>query len=488
MTAATALRPYVLAALVTLGLATAWFVAAAWLMSMAETATIGERPYQQPYFRANGEVVILRYPHGPRNSYQEIVDLSGQAVEVSASELLAVQPLYRAQQAKQISGAGWASRLAGVNDGGAPPTYWYLVHDGRAGGSAYGVGYHSVTRQVVGYFGRQGFASTLPSRSEWFAVAGEQGLALSTHMVTNSEPTWTSERELHLLASGKLWQIDPRQKVVRALADAPPGASLGWIWDLRDAKRVSAPSIPAVNDAGSAPRKLVVRTEETLILVDPAEGARATVPLPRELQESALSGCELAGGELSLVAYGSATERMPNAAMRLNPRGEIVARQAMHLDPFGGGLFSEAHMGWFSLAAAPFSLGQAPLVLVMPLQLVQTGQADSYGSAFLANLSRAWPALAGALLIGAVCAVAAYRRQVRYALPGAIGWGVFAFLFGLPGWIAYRFHRTWPVVEECPACDQLAARNRAACTECGALFPPPELKGFEVFLPAAPGT
>jgi hypothetical protein len=138
-------------------------------------------------------------------------------------------------------------------------------------------------------------------------------------------------------------------------------------------------------------------------------------------------------------------------------------------------------MGWFSLLAGPFPAGQAPLVFIMPQQLVQTGQADSYAAAFLPNLLRAWPALLGTLIIGAICAAAAYRRHRRYALPGAVGWAIFAFLLGLPGWIAYRFHRTWPVLEECPACDQPAPRDRHSCIECGAAFPPPELKGVEVF-------
>ena len=58
---------------------------------------------------------------------------------------------------------------------------------------------------------------------------------------------------------------------------------------------------------------------------------------------------------------------------------------------------------------------------------------------------------------------------------------VFAFIFGLPGWIAYRFHRTWPVLEECPACHQPSPRDREDCLDCGKAFPPPPLKGIEVF-------
>jgi hypothetical protein len=147
----------------------------------------------------------------------------------------------------------------------------------------------------------------------------------------------------------------------------------------------------------------------------------------------------------------------------------------------GNVLGDDVGAAWASLALAPFPLGQVPNILLSPMQLVTTGEADSYAAAFLPSLIRAWPALLGAMLIGAISAAAAYRRQRRFALPGAIGWAIFAFLFGAPGWIAYRLHRQWPVVETCPACEQPAPRDRAVCTECGATFPPPPLKGIEVF-------
>ena len=36
-------------------------------------------------------------------------------------------------------------------------------------------------------------------------------------------------------------------------------------------------------------------------------------------------------------------------------------------------------------------------------------------------------------------------------------------------------------IEECPACHQGAPRDRDTCLDCGAMFPPPALKGIEVF-------
>ena len=475
------LRPFALAAVVAAGLAAAWCVVVAWVLGLAQSAALRNQTYEQPYFQQNGDVVILRYPQGISSTYQEIVDLSGKVSRANVSQLLATQFLYGRRHVAVTASADWRGRLAAVNDYGTPATYWYLVHDGRVNGSAYGVGYNSVTKRLVGYFGRHGFSATLPPRADWFTVEGDSGLALATIVLANVEPSWTTERELLLLADGKLWSIDPQKKSVRVLADAPPGATIGWIWDLRKVDPTANANPTLQNTAGWAPRTLVIRTADSFILVDPDNGKPRTVPLPPEFQDRMLAGSELAGGQLSLVASSDVSFSRAEAALRLDSEGRIVQQQAIHLSAYNVDVFSEGNMGWFSLLAGPFPAGQGPLVFLMPLQLVQTGQADSYAAAFLPNLRRAWPALLGALLIGAACAAAAYRRQRRYALPGAIGWAIFAFLLGAPGWIAYRFHRTWPVLEECPECDQPAPRDREVCTECGAIFPPPQLKGLEVF-------
>ena len=475
------LRQFALAAVVAAGLAAAWCVLVAWLIGMAQTAALRNSLYEQPYFRLDGEVVVLRYPNGIQSSYQETVDLNGQVSRANTSQLLATSyPFYRASDAALLA-ADWRGRLAGVNDGGTPPTYWYLVHDGRTNGSAYGVGFNSLTRRIVGYFSREGFTAAMPPPRDWFAVEGRHGLSVATTAAVNAEPTWVNEQTIYLLASGKLWSIDPRQKRVRALTDAPPGSTIGWIWDLRKADPEKKPQNLAVQSTGWAPRTLGIRAEDRLILVDPESGQPRSVPLPPEVRNRILACCELADGTLSLLEYGSINSRQAQEAIRLDSQGQIVKRQAIPLSGSRAELVSEANMGWVFLAAAPFTVGQVPIALLMPQQLVQTGQADSYAAAFWPSLARTWPSLIGSLLIGIFSAVAAYRRHRRYALPGAVRWALFAFLLGAPGWIAYRFHRPWPVLEECLECAQPAPRDREACVECGAAFPPPELKGLEVF-------
>jgi hypothetical protein len=47
--------------------------------------------------------------------------------------------------------------------------------------------------------------------------------------------------------------------------------------------------------------------------------------------------------------------------------------------------------------------------------------------------------------------------------------------------VGYLFHRRWPVMDACPACGRPVPRDRDSCAACGAEFPPPALKGIEVF-------
>jgi hypothetical protein len=131
----------------------------------------------------------------------------------------------------------------------------------------------------------------------------------------------------------------------------------------------------------------------------------------------------------------------------------------------------------------------APVVLLglvareRPAKLLELGLATTYGEALDRALLEFWPALLTAQLIALGFAALCYRRQVRYgANPGErVVWPLFVLLLGLPGWVGYRFGRSWPVLESCPACSNDVPQDRESCLRCEAEFPRPALKGTEVF-------
>jgi hypothetical protein len=311
------------------------------------------------------------------------------------------------------------------------------------------------------------------------------GLQNATPTVSPSEPSWTEERILYLLAGGKVWAADPQKREVRTLTDAPASATLGWASDLSAGEMDRPPTSFATT--AWAPRKLALRSEDRITLIDPQTGEPAAYPLPDELRDATLSAYQRAGGELMLVSHGRAAVAFEDQSDQraevvwLDQEQGIVRRQEAPLNPIRGLGNSPEEIGWTLAAGAPFPLGQAPTLLLLPWSLVDSGHSSSFLSAFGEMLARTWTAVLAVTLLGAAAAVAAYRRQKRYGLPHAMNWAVFAFLFGAPGWIAYRWGRDWPVLEDCPSCGRAVPHDRDRCTECLSVFPPPAAKGIEVF-------
>jgi hypothetical protein len=115
--------------------------------------------------------------------------------------------------------------------------------------------------------------------------------------------------------------------------------------------------------------------------------------------------------------------------------------------------------------------------------LLKSGLMSSPQEALGYSLGEFWPSLVIAHLLGFGFAGLCYRRQVRFGASrlDRIAWPLFVLAFGLPGWIGYRFGRSWPVLEPCPACHSPTPRQRAECISCEREFPSPALTGTEVF-------
>jgi hypothetical protein len=118
-----------------------------------------------------------------------------------------------------------------------------------------------------------------------------------------------------------------------------------------------------------------------------------------------------------------------------------------------------------------------------PSDLINEDLEAAYPAALSRALTEFWPALLLAQLVAVGLSVLCYRRQARYGARGAerVVWPLFVLALGLPGWAGYRFGRSWPVLEPCPACEVEVPRDRAGCVRCAVEFPRPALKGTEVF-------
>jgi len=93
------------------------------------------------------------------------------------------------------------------------------------------------------------------------------------------------------------------------------------------------------------------------------------------------------------------------------------------------------------------------------------------------------------LLVSLVSATAVWGWGLRvgFSRTPLAGWMLFAFAFGVPGLIAFRFAGDWPPRARCPACKKTRTLQSDRCRRCGAGWPRPEPDGSEVFDAGAVG-
>lgn len=479
-------RSLLICAVVTLGIAAAWAMVAAWTISTAGRMLEVQEPYENIYTSVSGEPVIVRTSRGNTQTTENILSLSGEPAKVTSQDLLHPQTIdVPGRRYGMPTRLDWQSRLASANDGGIPPVYWYMIHDGQTPGHAYGVGYHSPTRTVVGYFGRGGFRDSLPPRDDWFAIAGHDGMQnRSTFYFYGQEPQWASPMPRGLLlADGKLWKIDFANRQVAKMLDCPEAYAVGHVWRILPVLPPRAAEAEHWSASSITPTDALLREPESVLIVDKQSSEARRFALPPLLRNQMLAGALLPDESLLVVAQRSWSDG-DSQVVWLKSNGEIIKQQTVHRRSIQQQP-SLAVMGWTAAASLPWTLASAVVTFIgLPMSVQYMAEADAdvdYQTTLIKVLGHTWPSILAVIAVGCVTAVLAYRRQKRFGLPYPAAWAVFVFVFGLPGWIAYRFHRVWPVLEECPACRQPAPRDRERCLDCGKAFPPPTLKGIEVF-------
>jgi len=466
-----------LALVVAAGITFCCSIVVLWGATVADqTAPTG--PIEQLQMRADGQPVILRYVNRWSSFSQQIVSLDGEVLTEGMEHV--TPPTYTQPPSSPFLAT---SRLAGTGDY-TTSTYWYLVHDGRINGRAYGVGYYSASKQVAGYFGRRGFTAEKPPREDWFQVAGDTQLAFATPVTLTTEPFYHIDPVLPLLADGQVWSIDVRRREVKPLLESSTAYTIGWasqtLDKLPDDVPIATPVLATyVQPQIALPRKLIARGPDRITICDPQASRQTVIPIPERMRKQQLACYLLAEGATLLVSADDVQTEI-NLAW-LNDEGELQRERQLRLTGTRGLANSVVFSAWTAAAAMPLPLGSAVFTAAVAESRVTSGKSDTLTQALVETLAATWPTVVALGALGGVLAAATWRRQQRFALPHAALWSVFVLVFGVPGYLAYRFHRTWPVLEPCPRCNERSPRDRDRCADCGATFPPPELKGIEVF-------
>ena len=384
----------------------------------------------------------------------------------------------------------WSERLTWVYVPTRPSASWYLVHSATSDGAGYFVGYNDLSNATIGYIGRSGFRAVEPPAGEWFAMAGPAGRhsALRAWYATavqqaSGDPATTDaiggQGIVYLISDGSVWRIDLMGRKAEMLFESPDAASVIKSPRVAELPPEEAPEdwqggpYYAFSDAG-----LLVRTPTEVIGIDLDGRRRTSWPIPAKLRGTDCTWYELADGGALAMALRWDGDLYWGEFHWIDSAGNVTREEAVYYTPHP----PASQPYWMYAALTPQVLVASLInLVVLPDSSVNNGSQPDFHTAFAQALADGWVALLAVYVLSALLAGLAYRRQTRFALPEAGAWAVFVFLFGAPGWLAYRWHRRWPVLEACSECHRPAPRDRESCAACGSVFAPPPLTGTEIF-------
>ena len=214
--------------------------------------------------------------------------------------------------------------------------------------------------------------------------------------------------------------------------------------------------------------KLALRTDDAILFANAKGQVTDRFPLPKELRQSTFTAYLLPDQQCLLDEWGVG----PHELIWLNKDGSIARRQELSLHDRVS--MSPMNHPFFQVAAFPVPIAYA-------MQLADTYIVTDNGRFMEPSAARvAWWALGLLVVVSTVFAYACLRRQRNYHFGAAWGWALFVFLLGIPGYLAYRYHRTWPTVDRCPHCDTQTTIRGGQCARCHEPFPLPEPTGVEI--------
>lgn len=439
-------------------------------------------------FLPDGTPRVMFYPDGQRGG-ERYRDLQGNPTpppeagigkQLNCCSLTATPP-------RQANDLAWDERVCSFADGRWPPTYWYFLSDGRPDGAGYFVGYNSKSNIRVGYLGTAGFRDDPLTEEEWFPFEGpvwgtdtrllgqaeRPGPPTNYPMNRNRSGTQrgsVSEWDTYVFGrDGKVYHVDLQERTVHVALENPQLRSVAFSAGVPDGARWIS-------------FWLTARTEDAVLVLDAQGRQLRRYPIPDALRNLSFSFAESNTGE-AVLYWNSPEDGLASQTdyriFWVKPDGQFRETTAA-LSHFA----EKRPMQVYGGAWMPSPLGASyTLVRERYKELLNSGLVETPAESLMRAMHEFWPALAIAQMIAVAFAMLCYRRQVRYGASCAerFVWPLFVLLFGLPGWIGYRFGRSWPVLEACPSCGAAVPRDREGCLRCTNEFPRPALKGTEVF-------
>lgn len=485
-------QPLMLATVLAFGFMAICVAVDSWIISSYREDAVGAG--ENLGFRPDGTALIASHPEGSQGG-PHFRDLQGNPVTLSMDDMNASLKgcLLQSNLPQGGGDLAWDDRFLPLGDGRMPPTTWYFLSDGRREGAGHFVGYDSNSKVRIGYLGTAGFRKGPLPAEEWFPFGGTTNPYNHSRLVVGARAYSTYSNglgygyevspsggrapqgflnawDVYIFGlDGRIYHADLQAQTVHVILEASQLRSVAASAWTEDANR-------------GLLWRLAARTDDSILVLNAQGKLLARYPIPEALRSLALTFAESNAGEAVLywsspedslatekeyrVFWVKADGRCREATVTLVHRGELRP------------------MRFFAGVTMPSPLGLAGSYVRRRFgEVLENGLSAAPTEALRRAMTEFWPALAIAQTITFALAVLCYRRQVRYGASHTerIVWPLFVLLFGLPGWIGYRFGRSWPVLEACPDCGVAVPRDRESCLLCANDFPRPALKGTEVF-------
>ncbi|MEN6558010.1 MAG: hypothetical protein ABFC54_07505 [Thermoguttaceae bacterium] len=382
------------------------------------------------------------------------------------------------------SSNSWASRFTVLADYDKNARYlrsgdWYFVHDGNTQGHGYFAKIHG---PQPGYLGRTGFRSDKPPLDDQFAIRTDGSPLLANGYIERGHGGSSFTRLFNDQWNDTVWpltynlatdeglvQVDPKKRSVRRLHAGKPISACIEMRELGDSSLHSAP-----------PETFVLwRTVDRVQVLDFNGKQQEEFRLPQEIRTRDFEWCRLPNDTvLAVVDMPCPSDVAPHHCELywFTKDGRIVRKETVSLKR------DVRITTTLESVAMTCSLPSPGLLLAFGFLSQQETHPSADGWAKLkGTIQEGWPFLLAVEALSLILAVGCFCRQRKFGLSGAWIWAGFMLLFGVPAYLGYRLSRVWPAQLACPHCKQPTPRDRPACLHCGQNFPPPAMKGIEVF-------
>jgi hypothetical protein len=369
-------------------------------------------------------------------------------------------------------------------------TSWYFVVFGNPAGNGYFVGYDVLTRDRVGYIAREGFQLDLPAEGRFITVRrtnsfpaysfiapannhnqGEAAYWYANATTTRGAiPAWIC----HVVSGGRLLRIDLRERNVRTVLETPGLFSVSVAQRPRPDTAAQGNSQPEQEDC------LVVRSPDTLTVLDSQDRVEKTYRLPAELKNTGFTFYPTANGKAVATFFDRARYSSNSYNVVEFAADGKVSHSASQVTDAGFERSKEAEAAGLSFAF-PEPIVPVVTTLIAPWNAEVDNPSAGSASVVAEFAGYIWPMYLVTGIFGIVSVALYSRHAARAGNPPSIAWMLFVFLFAIPGFLGYLWHRRWPVRLACPACGTHAPRDRDNCARCGTLFPAPAPDGLEIF-------